>query len=205
LKGNDSLMVDTTLVVSFTSKKFTDDTTSLSSERSDVRKIDRSIDAMRLNQKLQRYQAKPDFKIRFDHMQPLGDMPSQFTAMAMVSVPIAPWSSKMYRTEVKAMQYDIDAMEKEKEAILNETMAMLSGMKFKLVRMEQQLENYKTKIMPALQKNYQTLMLNYEENREKLPMVIVGWEAMNMAQMEYLNKLEEYYLMITQYEKQIEK
>lgn len=75
----------------------------------------------------------------------------------------------------------------------------------KLVRMQQQLANYKTKIIPALQRNYQTLMLGYEENREQLPVVIDGWEAMNMAQLEYISKLEEYYSMIVRYEKELEK
>jgi hypothetical protein len=48
-------------------------------------------------------------------------------------------------------------------------------------------------------------MLAYEENREQLPMVIDGWEALNMAQMEYLNKTEAYYKMIVSYEKELEK
>jgi hypothetical protein len=161
---------------------------------------------MRLNQQLQQYQAKPDFKIRFDHMQPIGNMmPSQFTAMAMVSIPIAPWSSRMYKAEVKGMRYDIEAMKKSREAILNEARGMLAGMATQLTRMKQQLNNYETKIIPALRKNYETVMLAYEENREQLPMVIDGWEAMNMAQMEYLNKVEEYYTMIVRYEKELEK
>ncbi len=103
------------------------------------------------------------------------------------------------------MQHDIEAMRKEKESLLIETRGMLSGMAAKLVRMQQQLGNYQTKIIPALRKNYQTLMLGYEENREQLPIVIDGWEAMNMAQLEYLNKLEEYYTMIVSYEKELEK
>jgi hypothetical protein len=160
---------------------------------------------MRLNQQIQNFQAKPDFKIRFDHMQPIGNMPTQFTAMAMVSIPIAPWSSKMYKAEVRGMQYDIEAMKKGREGILIETRGMLAGMSNQIIRMQQQLENYQTKIIPALRKNYQTLMLAYEENREQLPIVIDGWEALNMAQMEYLNKREEYYKMIVSYEKELEK
>jgi hypothetical protein len=138
-------------------------------------------------------------------MQPLGNMPTLFTAMAMVSIPIAPWSSKMYKSEVKGMQYDIEAMRKGREALLIETRGMLAGMAAKLIRMQQQLENYDTRIIPALQKNYQTLMVGYEENREQLPIVIDGWEAMNMAQLEYLDRLEEYYIMIVRYEKELEK
>ena len=160
---------------------------------------------MQLNQQLQRFQAKPDFKIRFDHMQPLGTCRLSSRRWPWCLLPIAPWSSKMYKSEVKGMQYDIDAMRKGREALLIETRGMLTGMAVKIDRMQQQLENYKSKIIPALRKNYQTLMLGYEENREQLPIVIDGWEALNMSQLEYLNKLEEYYTMIVRYEKELER
>ncbi len=160
---------------------------------------------MRFNQQIQQVQAKPDFKIRFDHMQPLGNMPVQFTAMAMVSLPIVPWASRMYKSETRGMEYDIEAMKRGREAILIEAQGMLAGMTAQLKRMQEQLSNYETKILPALRKNYETLMLAYEENREQLPMVIDAWEAMNMVQMQYLDKMEEYYNMIVAYEKEIEK
>lgn len=202
---NTQIMIDTTTTISFEPDLLIYDTASLSHRRSDVRQIDKTIEVMKLNQQVQRYQARPDFKIRFDHMQPIGNMPTQFSAMAMVSIPIAPWSSKMYRSEVKGMQYEIESMKKGREAILIETRGMLAGMASQLTRMKQQLENYRTRIIPALKKNYQTLMLAYEENREQLPMVIDGWEAMNMAQMEYLEKNQQYYNMIVSYEKELEK
>ena len=205
IPGTDSIMIDTATVIDFTYDEIINDTSALSDQRSDIRQIDQTIEVMRLNQQLQKFQAKPDFKIKFDHMQPIGNMPTQFSAMAMVSIPIAPWSSKMYKAEVRGMQYEIEAMKKGREAILTETRGMLAGMANQIMRMEQQLENYKAKIIPALRKNYQTLMLAYEENREQLPIVIDGWEALNMAQMEYLEKLEEYYTMIVDYEKELEK
>jgi outer membrane protein, heavy metal efflux system len=205
LLPSDSIMIDTTTVVNFSVDQIVNDTSLLSTQRSDIRQINRTIEVMRLNQRLQKFQAKPDFKIRFDHMQPIGNMPTQFTAMAMVSIPIAPWSSKMYKSEVRGMQYDIEAMKKGREGILIETRGMLAGMANQIIRMKQQLENYDTKIIPALRKNYQTLMLAYEENREQLPIVLDGWEALNMAQVEYLNKREEYYKMIVSYEKELEK
>lgn len=200
-----TIMIDTTIRISFEPNQVVYDTAELSQQRSDIRQIDKTIELMRLNQQLQRYQARPDFKIRFDHMQPIGNMPNQFTAMAMVSIPIAPWSSKMYKAEVKGMQYDIEAMKKGREAILIETRGMLAGMASQLTRMKQQIDNYNTKIIPALRKNYQTLMLAYEENREQLPMVIDAWEALNMAQMESLEKNQEYYNMIVSYEKELER
>jgi cobalt-zinc-cadmium efflux system outer membrane protein len=205
LPPSDSIMIDKTTVVDFTYDQIINDTLALSNQRSDIRQIDQTIEVMRLNQQLQRFQSKPDFKIRFDHMQPIGNMPTQFSAMAMISIPIAPWSSKMYKAEVRGMQYEIEAMKKAREAILIESRGMLAGMANQLVSMEQQLENYKTKIIPALRKNYQTLMLAYEENREQLPIVIDGWEALNMSQMQYLEKMDEYYKMIVTYEKELER
>src|SRR5690606_28612088 len=145
------------------------DTTALSDQLSEIRQIDETIEVMRLNQQLQAAQAKPDFKIRFEHMQPIGNMPSQFTAMARISIPIAPWSSKMYKAEVKGMQYESRAMQKNREAMLIETKGMLAGMTRQLIRMKQQRDNYQAKIIPALKKNHQTLMLAYEENRGQLP------------------------------------
>jgi outer membrane protein, heavy metal efflux system len=199
------IMIDTATQITYEPNQVIYDTAALSTQRSDIKQIDKTIEVMRLNQQLQRYQSRPDFKIRFDHMQPIGNMPTQFTAMAMVSIPIAPWSSKMYKSEVKGMQYDIEAMKKGREAILIETRGMLTGMASQLARMKQQLANYDTKIIPALRKNYQTLMLAYEENREQLPIIIDAWEALNMAQMDYIEKTQEYFNMIVSYEKQLEK
>jgi outer membrane protein, heavy metal efflux system len=199
------IMVDTATKITYEPNQVIYDTAALSTQRSDIKQIDKTIEVMRLNQQLQRYQSRPDFKIRFDHMQPIGNMPTQFTAMAMVSIPIAPWSSRMYKSEVKGMQYDIEAMKKGREAILVETRGMLAGMASQLGRMKQQLGNYETKIIPALRKNYQTLMLAYEENREQLPIVIDAWEALNMVQMEYIEKNQEYFNMIVSYEKELEK
>ncbi len=204
LPVTEPFSIDTTTRITFDAQRIAADTAVLSQNRSDVKQIEASIQVMRLNQQLQRYQAKPDFKLRFDHMQPIGNMPVQFTAMAMVSIPIAPWSSKMYRAEVKGMQYDIAAMQKGREAILVETRGMLAGMATRINRMQQQLDNYNNRIIPALRRNYETLMLGYEENREQLPAVIDAWEAMNMARMEYLEKRQEYYTMIVQYEKETE-
>lgn len=205
LPATADLAIDTTTIIQFSEVQLAQDTMLLETHRSDVAQIDRSIEVMKLNRQLQKHQAKPDFKVRFDHMQPIGNMPSQFTAMAMISIPIAPWSSKMYKAEVKGMHYDIEAMKKARQGILLEKKGILTGMSRQLLRMKQQLDNYDTKIIPALKKNYQAMMIAYEENREQLAMVIDGWDALGMAQLEQLEKWQAYYMMIVQYEKEIEK
>jgi outer membrane protein, heavy metal efflux system len=199
------LKIDSTTKVLFDPNKLLYDTASLVANRSDVQQINRSIQVMQQNQLLQKAQAKPDFRIRYEHMQPRGNMPMQFSLMAMVSIPIVPWASKMYKSESAGMNYEIEAMKKEQEGILLESKGMLIGMATQLKRMQQQLTNYQDKIIPALRKNYETVMLAYEENREQLPIVIDGWEAWNMAELEYLEKLQNYYSMIVRYEKEIEK
>lgn len=204
LAESDSIMIDTTTSIDFIPSPLIYDTVALASQRSDVQQVNETIEVMQLNQQLQKLEAKPDFKIKFDHMQPRGNMPSQFSAMGMITIPIAPWSSKMYKAEVKGMQYEIEAMKKARESILIEARGMLAGMASQISRMEQQLDNYETKIIPALRKNYETLMLAYEENREQLPIVIDAWEALNMAQLEHLDKRKEYYTMIVTYEKELE-
>lgn len=206
MKADVPLMIDSGLQVRFTRHSLQSDTSILRTQRSDVRQLEQTIQVMRLNQELQAYQSRPEFRLRFDHMQPLGSgMPTQFTAMAMVSIPIAPWSSKMYKSEVNGMRYDIEAMKRGQEAILLEARGMLTGMAVQIEKMEQQLENYRTKIIPALRRNYEASMAAYEENRETLLIVVDGWEAMNMAQITYTEKLAEYYDMIVRYEKEVER
>jgi len=177
------------------------DTAVLAATRSDIRIIDEEIRLMRLNRELQQHQAKPDFRIRFDHMQPIGNMPAQFTAMAMVSIPIAPWSAPMYRSEVASMDHQITAMELERSAMLLENRGMLDRMRIQLIGMQKQLERYERSILPSLEKNYATVRSSWEENREALPMVLDALEALAMSRQEYLNKKESFYLMITEYEK----
>ena len=182
------------------------DTITFAQNRSDIRRIDKSIQSMKLNQAFENYQSKPDFNLSFNHMIARGnEMPNQFMLLGMVSIPIAPWSSKMYKSNIKGMDREIEAMKSERAAILNELQGMTNSMVSEINTLSKQIENYEKRIVPALRKNYETLMLAYEENKEELPIVIDAWETLNMTQMQYLETVQKYYEMIVSYEKQIEK
>ncbi|RNI31804.1 TolC family protein [Rufibacter immobilis] len=182
------------------------DTSSLSAARSDIRQIDRTIESMQLNLRLENLQRKPDFGIRFENMMPRDRMmPQSFTLMGMVSIPIAPWSSKMYKANATAMNLEIQGMRKGRENLLNEARNMVASMALELQAKRTQVQNYEKKIIPALRRNYETTLLGYEQNTGQLPQVIDAWEALNMAQMEYLNNLEQLYLIGVNYEKELEK
>lgn len=182
------------------------DTSLLINSRSDLKQLDYSIQSMRYGQEQEKSMTKPDFNISFNHMISLGEgMPNQFMLIGMVTIPIAPWSSKMYKSNQKGMEYEINAMKNERHAILNEAQGMTTTMVAEINTLKKQIENYETRIIPALKKNYNALMLAYEENKEELPMVIDGWETLNMTQLQYLDTLGKYYEMIVSYEKEIEK
>lgn len=182
------------------------DTNLLANSRSDVRQLNNTIQSMRYAVKLESYQAKPDFRIRYNHMAPLGQMmPGAYTIEGMVSLPIAPWSSKMYKANVRGMNLQIEAMKRGREAILNEAQGMAAGMAWEIQTARKQLDNYEKKIIPALERNYETVMLAYEENREELPFVIDAYETLIMAQTQYFDVMRKYYQMIVSYEKQLEK
>ncbi len=182
------------------------DTITFIENQSDIRKIDKSIEAMKLNQALENSQSKPDFNISFNHMIARGNgMPNQFMLLGMISIPIAPWSSKMYKANIMGMSKEIEAMENERAFILNELQGMTAIMAADINTLQKQITNYENRILPALRKNYEILMLSYEENREELPIVIDAWETLNMTEMQYLETVQKYFEMIVNYEKQLER
>ncbi|MEV4887146.1 TolC family protein [Chitinophaga ginsengisegetis] len=180
------------------------DTASLASARKDVVKMDESIRSMQLNISSMKREKKPDFKVRFDHMRPLDAMmPRAFSAMGMISIPIAPWSSRMYKSGIKSMQYNVEAMEKERAAMLQETQGMLYGMQFEIQSMQQRVEAMEEKIIPALRQTLDANFLNYQENKLALSNVIDSWEALTMMQLNVLDEKLKLYEMIVDYEKQL--
>lgn len=203
--ANADFRIDTALEVEFKPLAALD-TAYLSANQSDVKQMDRSIRAMEYNIRQMRTEAKPDFKFRFEHMSSRsGMMPNQYSMMGMLSIPIAPWSSGMYKSEVKAMGFEQEAMKKERESMLTDMLGTTRGMENSLINMEKQLKNYEDRILPALKKNLKVSMLSYQENKGDLSTVIDGWEAVNMAQMTYVDQLQLFYKMIVDYEKNIER
>lgn len=202
-QGNTDFVIDTNTLPRFMAAANLD-TASLALARKDIAKMDYSIQSMQLNIDAMKRQGRPDFRVRFDHMSPLGSgMPKAFSVMGMISIPIAPWSSKMYKSEVKGMQYEVEAMQIEKAAMLQETQGMLYGMQYQIKTMQQQIEAMEKKIIPTLQKTLDVNVLAYRENKMQLPEVIASWEALNMMQNNVLDEKLKLYLMIADYEKEL--
>lgn len=201
--GNQQFEIDTAYQPVFNAAS-SYDTVALATVRKDVVKMDESIRSMALNIESMKKERKPDFRVRFDHMSPLGDMmPKAFSAMGMISIPIVPWASKMYKSGVKAMQYNVQAMEKERAAMLQETQGMLYGMHYEIQSMQQRIDAMEAKIIPALRQTLDANFLNYQENKMALSNVIDSWEALTMMQSNVLDEKLKLYEMIVDYEKQL--
>lgn len=203
--GNQDFIIDTTNEPGFIAAPFYD-TASLSVQRKDVLRMNESIRSMQLNIEAMKLDRKPTFKIQFDHMSPLSAMmPQAYSVMGMMSIPIAPWSKKMYTSEIKSMQYNINAMEKERAAMLQETQGMLYGMQAQIQTMQKRIRSIEEKVIPALEKTFDASYLTYQENKLSLTVLIQNWEALNMMQLDLLDEKQNLYQMIVDYEKELYK
>ena len=59
--------------------------------------------------------------------------------------------------------------------------------------------------LPALQKNYQSVQLAYNQNTEELFMLYDAWETLNMTELEYTDLLGQLLAMQAELEKILEK
>lgn len=195
--------IDTSYVIKDYEKAVVD-TGKINGFRSDLKVIDQSIKVMQLKQQVEKYKSKPDFGIRFDHAQGFGNQPNQFSIMGMITIPIVPWSSKMYKANVNGMDYEIEALLFQRQAAVNEVSGMIIGLQSEIKNKKAQVNIYQDNILPALQKNYKTTLLAYEQNTEELFMVLDAWQALKMAQLEFLNQVQELLLKQVEYEKENE-
>jgi outer membrane protein TolC len=182
--------IDTTYIIKDISA-WTIDSASLVSTRSDLRAIERQIQLSSLQQSLERARLKPEFGVRYEHMIGLGGQPAQYTAMAMMRIPFARWSSRMYRANIESLRWKRESLQWQKQMQVNELSGMISGMKTEWEIKRRQLHLYEDRILPALHNNYKTMQLGYGQNTEELFMLYDAWETLNMTQLEYLTQLQE--------------
>ena len=202
-EGNFDFIIDTSYEPGFTPVALYD-TANLAIQRKDILRMNESIRSMQYNIESMKMERKPDFKIQFDHMSPLSSMmPQAFGIMGMISIPIAPWSKKMYQSGIRSMQYDIEAMEQERSAMLQETQGMLYGMQAEIQTMQRRIKAMEDKVIPALQKTFDASFLTYQENKLSITELISNWEALNMMQIDLLDEKQKLYQMIVDYEKEL--
>lgn len=156
--------------------------------RSDITAITKYIQSMKLEQKVMKVGVRPDFGVRAEHMQMFG-MPNQWSVMGMMTIPIVPWSSRMYRSEAKSIGFQIQSMEQEKQTMELMATKMLAE-KLTMLKYENvQYQSYTKNIIPAYENNLQANLLGYKQNTGDFFVLLDAWEMLLMKKIEVYDKL----------------
>ena len=186
--ADEIFYVDTNYVwVDFNKQMF--DSVALMNKRSDIKVIDRMMEVNNLERKAELAKLNPEFGVQFSHMTGWARQPLMFTGMAMMRIPLAKWSSKMNKAKAESITWQNEALKNQQQMIINEASGMASNSYAELELKKSQMKLYELQIVPALRRNFQTMLLAYEQNTEELFQLFDSWEALNMTQMDYLDQL----------------
>lgn len=200
---NITFDIDTVLKNNDYEKSIIDSTVIINS-RSDFKVLKQNENLLRAKQSFENSKRLPDFGLKYDHMLAFGKQPQQFSLMAMVSIPIAPWSSKMYKSTVSGLNYEIESIKLEQQGFVNNVSGAIENIKVKIKNKKQQIELSEKVVIPSMKKNYETALLAYEQNTEELFMVLDAWQNLKLMQLNYLDQLMELAELQVQYENQLE-
>lgn len=194
---NTPFQVDTSIAPHNYSINITD--TSSVSNRSDITAMSNYIQSMKLEQKVMKIGNRPDFGVRVEHMQMFG-MPNQWSVMGMMTLPIVPWASKMYRSETKSIGFQIQSMEQEKLRMELMAKRMLSEKLAMLNYEYAQYQSYINNIIPAYENNLQANLLAYKQNTGDFFVLLDAWEMLLMKKLEAYDKLFNILKLEAEYE-----
>lgn len=180
------------------------DSSSIIIARSDLRVLTQNENVLRTKQNYEQSKRLPDFGLKYDHMLAFGTQPQQFSIMAMVTIPIVPWSRKMYQSTVAGLNYEIESLKLQQQQFVNIVSGNLENLKIKIKSKKLQIELSEKTIIPSMRRNYETTLLAYEQNTEELFMVLDAWQNLKLMQLSYIDQLMELVVLQIQYENQLE-
>src|SRR6266404_1129322 len=195
--------IDTTYTIrDYSNYQF--DSTTFINARSDIKSVDREIQLTFLQQDVEKTKLKPEFGLRFDHMFGFGGFPMQYSLMGMVKLPMAKWSSRASKANVESLRWKAESFNQQKQTIINEASGMAEGMRNEIESKKKQIKLFEDNIIPALQRNFQTIQLAYEQNTEELFTLYDAWETLYKTKLEYLDQLQQLLLMQAEIERILE-
>jgi len=171
--------------------------------RNDILSMQSRIQSMKLNNRWAATGSKPDFGVQVAHGQMFG-MGNQFSIMGMITVPIVPWSSKMYKSEVKSMSFEIEAMQKEKNTMQLMVAQMIREKITMLLFEKKQLDNYDKNILPSYRRNLESNLLAWRQNTGNFFVLLDAWNMLLMKEMERIDKQGQVFIVQSEYEYQRE-
>ena len=179
------------------------DSTLFYTNRSDLKAIDQNIQLTYLKQNIERQSMKPQFGVQYSHMFGFGNAPMMFDLMGMVKIPIN-WSTRTNKANLESLNFKVQSLEEQKKSIANEYSGLAYQMQQDIESKKKQVHLFENNIIPALQKNYESTQLGYQQNTEELFELYDAWETLNNTQLEYINQLQQLLSMEVDLEKLLE-
>ena len=182
---------------------FETDLSSYINNRSDIKAIDKTKDINKLKTEVERVATRPEFGVKYDHMFAFGNQPQQFSVLGMITIPMS-WSTKMNKANIESYRIKNESLDWQKQMIANEASGMIKGMNAEFLNLKKQYQITQDNIIPALKRNYDTAILAWQNNTGDLFIALEAWEAMNMTQIDALDKLKSILVAQVEIEKQLE-
>ena len=186
LKNYDSLSLDSSSIVN---------------ARSDIRAIDKDIQLTSLQKVVEKSKLKPEFGVRYDNMFGFGGFPLQYSLMGVVKLPMARWSSRSSKANVISLDWKAEALNQQRQMMINTATGMSYSIQTGIISKQKQIKVFMNNIIPALRRNFQSLLLAYEQNTEELFTLYDAWETLNITQLEYLDQVKQILLMQVELER----
>lgn len=180
------------------------DSATISNSRSDIKAIDKDINVTYLQREAEITKLKPQFGFGYNHMFGFGGLPAQFSLMATVKLPMARWASKENKANAESLTWKAASLDAQKQLMINQLSGEAYSRRNDIELKKKQLKLYENNIIPALQNNYKTMQLGYEQNTEELFQLYDAWETLNMTQLEYLDQLQRLLIMQVELEQVLE-
>ena len=194
--------VDTNFVIKdYSSMVF--DSTLFYKNRSDIKAIDQNIQLAYLKQDIERQSMKPQFGVQYSHMFRYGNAPMMFDLMGTVKIPMN-WSTRANKANVESLHFKVESLEEQKASMANEYSGLAYQMQHDIESKKKQVQLFEDNIIPALQKNYESTQLAYQQNTGELFELYDAWETLNNTQLEYINQLQQLLSMQVDLEKLLE-
>ncbi|MEO7779874.1 MAG: TolC family protein [Fibrobacteria bacterium] len=169
--------------------------------RYDLDQTDESIKAMELNREWMARQNRPDFGLRFEHMEMFDMGERRYSVMGMMTLPFMPWSSGMARSETVGMAKDIESMREESKAKRLMALKMARETLIMLQAEVEQSDRFKLEVVPAYRNALDASMAAYQEGSGDLFRVLDIWDRWIMGRMTALEHFGKALALEADYER----
>ncbi|MHB1922321.1 MAG: TolC family protein [Chitinophagaceae bacterium] len=166
------------------------DSSFLQTNRTDILHTTDEIHSLHLEQEVSSALSKPRLGLTLDNMRMNTGM-YMYSVMAMMTIPIAPWSSIGYKSKVQSTDYQIQSMKKMRDYQVLQAMVHIRKDWLTLQSAKKDLEIFKTEVIPAYAKTYQANLNAFSENTGDIYQTLMAWDDLTMKKLEYFDKLSD--------------